>query len=163
MFSFGNNNGFQPPQFPGMPQFINPAQQQNVSPSPAVPAIKSALIDAPTTELSTLFSGQFMKAAGRDIYLVMQNDGNLVLYRSIDFSPHQAAWSTNTYNKGVGPYRCVIQTDGNFVIYDSRNAPLWASNTDGKGPHCVVLLQNSGDLTLLSPSGHCLWSSNSRF
>ena len=113
MFSFGNNNGFQQPTFQMPPGFVNPAQAQQSPPSVAFPAVKSALIDAPTTELNTLLSGQFLRAFDREIYLVMQQDGNLVLYRSNNFVPNQAVWSTNTFNQGRGPYRLTMQSDGN--------------------------------------------------
>lgn len=57
--------------------------------------------------------------------LVMQYDGNLVIYDA----DGKATWSSNSapaedYQKG--PYRLVLQDDGNLVIYDKDNKPVWA-------------------------------------
>jgi hypothetical protein len=54
--------------------------------------------------------------------LLMQQDGNLVLYRN-----GQAKWSTGT-NGHPGAY-FVMQNDGNAVVYSRNNKPLWATNT----------------------------------
>jgi hypothetical protein len=43
-------------------------------------------------------------------------------------------WSSGIYGKGTGPYRLVMQGDGNLVIYDTAGAATWATNTvDSKG------------------------------
>lgn len=69
--------------------------------------------------------------------LVMQSDGNLVLYRTESYPPGSSAtsyypvWASNTWNMGTGPYRATMQGDGNFVVYDSVNRPLWSSRTFG--------------------------------
>lgn len=56
--------------------------------------------------------------------VVMQGDGNLVLYDSLGGAP---VWSSNTWgHPGVS---LSIQNDGNLVIYDFNGAVLWASNT----------------------------------
>jgi len=60
--------------------------------------------------------------------LVMQGDGNLVLYGK----DNSAVWSTNTHKRANGPYNFVMQEDGNLVLYAEGNRVLWASNTAGK-------------------------------
>lgn len=40
-------------------------------------------------------------------------------------------WSSNTSGKGTGPYKAVMQPDGNFVVQDSTGAGQWWSNTSG--------------------------------
>lgn len=57
--------------------------------------------------------------------LVMQNDGNLVIYDVYG----RPTWASRTDNKGAKPHRLVMQDDGNLVIYDGNNRPTWASNT----------------------------------
>ena len=58
------------------------------------------------------------------VELILQNDGNLVLYDSLGAAP---VWSSNTWgHPGVS---LSIQNDGNLVIYDFNGAVLWASNT----------------------------------
>ena len=60
--------------------------------------------------------------------MVMQSDGNLVIYDSS--TPMQAVWNTGTNGKGVAPYTLIIQDDRNIVVYDSKMTPLWSSTTN---------------------------------
>lgn len=57
-------------------------------------------------------------------FLVMQGDGNLVLYYN-----SVALWSSNTAGTPVN--RAVMEPDGNFVLYDAANQLWWASWTGG--------------------------------
>ena len=54
--------------------------------------------------------------------LVMQTDGNLVLYDEFG----RARWSTNT--AGTGKY-ARMQPDGNFVLYGPGDTAVWSSGT----------------------------------
>ncbi len=55
--------------------------------------------------------------------LVMQTDGNLVLYSA----SNTPLWNTETQgNPGAW---LALQTDGNLVLYSASNTPLWASYT----------------------------------
>ena len=64
--------------------------------------------------------------------IVMQSDGNFVLYANGGSAP----WATNTsgMTSTCGGGNCVaqFQTDGNLVLYAS-STPYWASNTSGVG------------------------------
>ncbi|MGW2397711.1 hypothetical protein ACWCYY_14320 [Kitasatospora sp. NPDC001664] len=105
-----------------------------------------------------LASGQYV--ASNSVWLVMQLDGNLVLYRKRDGA---GLWSTGTwrypgavttvsYNTGElsvwrmqGPAGTLwsnhvtdpsgatpkVQDDGNFVLYNGQGRPIWASGTYG--------------------------------
>jgi len=53
--------------------------------------------------------------------LVMQTDGNLVLY-----GPNGANWATGTNGTGSHNY-ALLQTNGNLVVYNSSNKALWSS------------------------------------
>jgi hypothetical protein len=92
------------------------------------------------------------------VTLVMQDDGNLVLYRT---DTSAALWSTNTWGKPVT--HAILQTDGNFVCYDAAGKAYWASNT-GFGPLVVlhsVVLQDDGNLNIYdTTTGAALWTSN---
>jgi hypothetical protein len=56
--------------------------------------------------------------------LVMQNDGNLVIYSGAG----KAVWSTRT----TGSHnRACLQGDGNFIVFSSASKPLWYSRTNG--------------------------------
>ncbi len=62
------------------------------------------------------------------VRVVMQHDGNAVLYDS----KNKVLWASNSNGKGRPPYNLVMQDDGNLVLYDTSNSPKWASNTNGK-------------------------------
>lgn len=73
---------------------------------------------------------------GARTWLIMQSDGNLVLYTTgtPGTGPRRACWATNKYDKGLNSY-AIYQDDGNFVVYYGFGAytPLWASNTQNDG------------------------------
>jgi len=60
---------------------------------------------------------------GTNARIVIQRDGNLVVYRS----SNKAMWSSGTDNH-PGAY-LVMQQDRNLVIYSSSGKPLWQSGT----------------------------------
>jgi hypothetical protein len=85
--------------------------------------------------------------------LVLQSDGNLVLY-----SPsNHALWATGT--DGQKNNRFVVQADGNMVLYSSASQPLWASNTD-RNAGAFLAMQTDGNLVAYRRDGHALWASN---
>lgn len=68
------------------------------------------------------------------VRLVMQSDGNLVLYALAKPGiTGRTCWASNTVGRGT---RAVYQGDGNFVVYNG-NTPTWASNTVGDGGSTV--------------------------
>lgn len=55
--------------------------------------------------------------------------------------------------------RFVMQHDCNLVAYQGSK-PVWATNTNGKGSHCVAIMQHDGNLVLLrGGDGKVLWAS----
>ena len=52
-----------------------------------------------------------------------------------------------------------MQDDGNLVIYDATNQPIWASNTNGIGPrpHHLVM-QFDRNLVIYGSDGKPTWS-----
>ncbi|MEU7691688.1 NBR1-Ig-like domain-containing protein [Microbispora hainanensis] len=110
--------------------------------------------------MDRLAAGQEMKAGselvsgnGR-VCLVMQGDGNLVLYRTDDGRP---LWDTGTWGKPVA--HAVMQGDGNVVLYDDSGQAHWATNTDGN-PGAWLWLQDDGNLVLYGTAGNPLWATN---
>ncbi|KAF9590495.1 hypothetical protein IFM89_035468 [Coptis chinensis] len=59
-----------------------------------------------------------------------------------------------------GPYRFIMQSDCNLVLYMNRNRVLWNSATNGRGTSCRATLQNNGNLVILSGTD-VVWSSQS--
>ena len=92
--------------------------------------------------------GQWLQSSDGRYKLIMQGDGNLVLYNSSG----RAIWATN--RSGVF---AIVQGDGNFVEYSST-AAVWASNTVGKGGNRLIV-QSDGNLVLYSPS-KAVWATN---
>lgn len=111
----------------------------------------------------TLYTGQIIVSDNRLYELQLQNDGNLVLYaRTYDgwgnIVNRTALWASNTAGRTVS--RCVMQSDGNLVLYYDYYAynywgrywqmysqPVWASNTSGN-PGAYLELQNDGNLVI---------------
>ena len=69
-------------------------------------------------------ANQYMLSADVRFALLLQTDGNLVLYGS------NAIWNSGT--SGSGATRLVMQTDGNLVLYNV-NTPVWFTATGGTG------------------------------
>ncbi|KAJ3295139.1 hypothetical protein HDU76_006884, partial [Blyttiomyces sp. JEL0837] len=69
-------------------------------------------------------------------------------------------WQTGTSNKGTAPYSLIMQDDGNLVIYDTKHAAIWASNTYAPGVnenHCVML-KNDRSLVMYDSLCNVVWS-----
>ncbi|WP_181009878.1 MIR domain-containing protein [Ornithinimicrobium sufpigmenti] len=88
--------------------------------------------------------------------LVMQGDGNLVLYESVP-PGRVAVWASAT--DGRSGARVVMQGDGNLVVIDAGNTPRWDSGTWGN-PGSALVLQDDGNLVVYAPDGRALWSPN---
>ncbi|WP_435271365.1 hypothetical protein [Streptomyces sp. 1222.5] len=99
---------------------------------------------------TTLRSG--WSAQAKLTRLVMQSDGNLVMYRNRDGA---AIWSTHTSGHS-GAY-AVMQTDGNFVVYDAGSQPLWSTHTAGNSG-AWANMQDDGNFVIYKGST-ALWNS----
>jgi NlpC/P60 family len=95
-----------------------------------------------------LYPGDILYSPNHAYRLVMQGDGNLVLY-----SGGTALWSSKT--NGQDGASAVMQGDGNFVVYRSGKA-IWNSNTDHHGG-AFLDMQDDGNLVIYQ-SGKALWS-----
>ena len=109
-----------------------------------------------------MLPGRILRSHNGKFRMIMQHGGNLVLYNDADWPlwasgthGHEGAyamlrhtqrlwvysssstvlWSSPIVRrKGESPVYCVMQDDGNFVLYDSRNRPLFATATEGNRP-----------------------------
>jgi hypothetical protein len=86
--------------------------------------------------------------------LIMQNDGNLVLYRTQFDLP---LWASNT--KGLAVDQVIMQSDGNLVAYSSAGVAYWATGTVGH-PGSSVVLQDDGNLVVKDDANNAQWASN---
>jgi len=85
-------------------------------------------------------------------YLVMQRDGNLVLYNNKDY----AVWASNTSRTDAN--HAIMQSDGNLVLYNKNGKVIWATGTDGH-PNSFFIIQNDRNLVIYENSNP-IWASN---
>ncbi len=98
--------------------------------------------------------GNHLLSPEKQSILILQNDGNLVLYS--DFKPR---WSSNTPGS-TNATKLVMQNDGNLVLYSQGDRPLWESGTQGNAG-AYMTLQTDGNLVVYSQSGIALWNTSS--
>jgi Dual-action HEIGH metallo-peptidase len=85
--------------------------------------------------------GQQLNSCDGRFSLILQGDGNLVLYKN----GVGALWASGTY--GQPAYYAPMQGDGNFVLYGTSLQALWNSGTPGF-PGAYLALQNDGNLVI---------------
>jgi hypothetical protein len=85
----------------------------------------------------TLSPGDRRSSPQGQYELVMQDDGNLVLYNLVPI------WASDTIAPNT---RAVMQSDGNFVVYSGEQS-IWATGTEGH-PRAEVKVQDDGNLVL---------------
>lgn len=110
----------------------------------------------PNTSLMPVGGQTSIGAESVPYSLVMQTDGNLVLYRT-DQTPAKPTWATGTNGQAV--VRATMQADGNFVLYTAQR-PVWATGTDGH-PGAQLELGEDGNLIIFDTNRTALWSSRS--
>jgi hypothetical protein len=100
-----------------------------------------------------LLQNEFIKSPNGIYTLIMQGDGNLVLYKY----GTTALWHTNTWGK---PWitKCIMQTDGHLVLYDDSWNYYWYSGTAGYNGAYLVM-QDDGNLVIYQ-NGIARWASN---
>ncbi len=106
---------------------------------------------------STLLSGErleptwYLESPNGYCELVMQRDGNLVLYSAA----RQPLWASGT--RGAPGAGAVMQSDGNFVIYSKTGRAVWASGTASHAGAWLTVT-DTAQIVVSSPSGATLWS-----
>jgi hypothetical protein len=95
--------------------------------------------------------------------MIMQTDGNLVLYR---ISDGFALWSSGT--AGTGTQRACMRSDGNFVTYSGTSRTFHTATHSHSG--AIIALQDDANLVIYesgsssesheSDSSRVLWATN---
>lgn len=98
-------------------------------------------------EGTTLKPAQIVYSPSRSHRLVMQDDGNLVLYNATSGA---AVWNSGT-SGNAGAY-AVFQTDGNFVVYSASGRALWFSSTSGGSLGQSLAVQDDGNMVIYASS-----------
>ena len=96
----------------------------------------------------SLAQGTGLVSRGGAARLVLQSDGNLVVY--VDGAP---TWATGTRDIAA----LVMQADGNLVGYTAAGYPRFVRLGE---PGTQVVMQDDGNLVTYAPDGHPLWASH---
>jgi hypothetical protein len=105
-----------------------------------------------TLNTANLFPQQVLQTANGDYTMILQTDGNLVLYQGA-----HALWDSGTVNQSV--VRLAMQSDGNLVLYNTSGQAVWNTHTNGQGPSYLTM-QGDGNLVMYNSSGTPTWASN---
>ena len=88
----------------------------------------------------SLYGNQYIMSDDNRFLLILQDDGNVVLYGP----GYTSLWSSAT--GGDGGTQLLMQSDGNLVLYGSHGA-VWSSATSGTSAN-ELLMQNDGNAVL---------------
>ena len=102
--------------------------------------------------LQQLTAGQALVSPAGRFTMVVQGDGNVVVYDSAQ----RALWSSRTW--GQPGARLQMQADGNPVVYTASRQATWHPATYGNAGARLVV-QDDGNLVVYAAGGRALWSS----
>lgn len=102
----------------------------------------------------TLQQDQPIRSNNGQYTFVIQNDGNLVLYRG-----GTALWASDTNGRGQAPYRLVLQAEDNhLMVYDRNNTAIWGSDVHSTGGYGAYgVMQDDGNFVIYCGNGAALW------
>jgi murein DD-endopeptidase MepM/ murein hydrolase activator NlpD len=98
-----------------------------------------------------LLPGQYLRSQNGQYELILQTDGNLVLYSLR--GGRKALWNSRTAGRRIT--HAFMQGDGNFVLYD-RNSPIWNTKTSGRSNY--LIMQDDGNAVIYN-GRRPLWAS----
>lgn len=151
-----------PPSLPSPP----PLEQQNcpaalpppsdarppIAPPPVYVTIKNVLVDG-----ETLRQGEKLASQDKRFELTITARGDMILENN--GTKVWSRYNDSTRDFGAGPYRLVMQKDGNVVLYNCDNEWLWQTDSSGKGVAGFSLeVTNDGELVLYDSKGTVLWN-----
>ncbi len=73
-------------------------------------------------------------------------------------NPGEVLRPNDALTSPTGQYVLMLQADGNLVLYEGDNQPVWASQTDGQDV-ATATMQDDGNLVLYSSGGDPVWAS----
>lgn len=108
------------------------------------------------------YQGQKLVSDNKKFFVKLHKNGNLVLYRIETNKTKTMIWESKTAKKGKGPYRAIMQDDGNFVLKDGRRKVIWETTPfvkkGGKSPFRVVV-EDDGKFALYDTMMKLFWKS----
>jgi len=86
---------------------------------------------------------------------VMQDNGNFIIYKN-----DVAVWTSRNTKNGPGPYKLVMQGNGNLVVLDKNEKIIWNSNSSerSQGPYRLVM-KDDCNLVVRDKSETIIWAS----
>jgi hypothetical protein len=98
----------------------------------------------------TIVTGTQLMSSNLKYRLIIQLDGNMVLYNN-----STPIWNSNTV--GANKPTLVMQSDGNLVLYAIGTVPVWNSATV-TGQYSKLQLQDDGNLVMYASGNQPRWS-----
>ena len=96
---------------------------------------------------------EYLESNNKCFKVLYEDSGNFISYQT---SSMQAVWSSLTAESCTN--QVCMQDDGNFVIYDCNNRPIFTSQTMGH-PGSRIIIQNDGNLVIYDSENVPLWAS----
>jgi hypothetical protein len=123
------------------------AQATGTASTAAVSATSATAVSSLLRSGQYLKPGQYRRSPNGIYTLIMQTDGNAVLYKG-----RTALWGSMTNRKAS---TLIMRRDGNLVVVSGRTA-VWASNTGGStGAYLAV--QNDANLVIYNIRNKAVW------
>lgn len=110
----------------------------------------------------TLNQGFSLRSANEQYTAVMESNGNLSVYTTVNGVLTNKIWSTSTttFPSSDGPYHLELNSDGRLAIFNAKNTMTWESQTLRiTGSPFVLTMQNDGNLVLSDTYNNLVWSS----
>ena len=103
--------------------------------------------------------GQNLTSPNGRAHLIMQDDGNLVLYCT---STNRAVWATHTRDSHPEKPGAMFKRDGNIIIFDMKMVVRrYAANSHDKGGAKLVM-QDDANLVIYTNYGKPVWASGTK-
>jgi hypothetical protein len=108
-----------------------------------------------------IVTGKPLDSCDGRLSLVMQTDGNLVLYTRTTSGTLTPLWHSRTANTG-GSF-AGMGGDGNLAVYTADNRPIYSTDTVGH-PGAYLALQDDGNMVISDPSRNlqAIWYTGTR-
>ncbi|WP_066311184.1 MIR domain-containing protein [Bacillus sp. FJAT-29814] len=102
-----------------------------------------------------LLANQKITANNGRAFLIMQGDGNFVLYE-VHRGKNISVWASGT--NGRGGVKAIMRDNGSLVICNANGQTVWDSGTAGN-PGAYLILQDDGNAVIYTKQGKALWDS----
>ncbi|QIZ08330.1 hypothetical protein HFZ78_17705 [Priestia megaterium] len=103
-----------------------------------------------------LLANQQITANNERAFLIMQGDGNFVLYE-IHKGQHIPVWASGT--NGSGAVKAIMRDNGSLVVCKENGQEVWSSTGTEWNAGAYLILQDDGNAVIYTNQGKALWDS----